>query len=61
MRRRKVAQVEVAVVVAAEEEEGEVAAEGRPAPDATPWWSLPQIGLHPREGQAAFHEKFGTP
>lgn len=44
-----------------EEEAAAVVAEGRPAPDATPWRSLPQSGCHPREGQAAFHEKFGTP
>lgn len=52
--------------VAAVAEEGEevvvvVAVEWRPAPDATPWRSLPESACHQQEGQAAFHEKFGTP
>lgn len=58
--------VEVAVV---EEEEAGVeaaegpvkAAEGRPAPDANPWRSLPQRLFHRWEGQAVFHEKLGIP
>lgn len=53
----------VAAVAAEGEEAVAVAAavEGRPAPDATPWRSLPQSGCHPWEGQTALHEKFGTP
>lgn len=51
------------------EEEGEEAvvevlgeaAEGRPAPDATPWLSLPQCQGRQREGQAVFHERHEIP
>lgn len=45
------------------EEEGAEAevAEGRPAPDANPWLSLPQRLGQRREGQAVFHERHETP
>lgn len=52
-------------VAAAVEEAEEVvvvaAVERRPAPDVTPWRSLPQSVCHPWEGQTVLHEKFGTP
>lgn len=54
--------VEAGVAAAAAVEALGEAAEGRPAPGANPWLSLPQRrGRRRREGQAVFHERHGIP